>query len=76
MRISSEKCAWCNGTRKEPEYKVDCHVCKGVGKVKVSQDENFGSVKCKNCRGSGRDNEGKVCFSCNGSGWTGFVKEI
>ena len=78
MRTTLEKCAWCNGTRKEPGYNgdADCHVCKGKGKVKVRQSKDFESVKCKSCKGSGRDNEGKFCFSCRGSGWTGFVKEI
>ena len=63
------KCAFCDGTGKDPfgllSILSTCQVCKGSGEVTVS--EPF--IKCAFCNGSGvQPSRRLTCIVCNGKG--------
>lgn len=52
-------CAYCDGGYKR--RLIRCHRCQGSGK--------FFFAECPVCDGSGKEEERKICPSCNGVGW-------
>lgn len=62
------KCAWCSGTGKwnvAPGMPASCIVCGGKGFTLVAQP----TTACRQCDGSGRRNNTRLCLKCAGTGW-------
>jgi len=63
------KCAFCNGTGKDPFQLLsklsNCQVCSGKGKVKIASP----TVKCNFCNGGVQPYTNRVhCLACGGVG--------
>ncbi|MBU2462060.1 hypothetical protein KKH65_04200 [bacterium] len=70
------KCAFCNGTGKDPFQLLsklsDCQVCSGKGKVKI----NGPTVKCNFCGGTGVQPYTTSRLHCLACGGVGVVTKI
>jgi DnaJ-class molecular chaperone len=70
MKMSKTKCAFCQGSGKDPfellSQLATCQVCKGAGTVEVEEPAR----KCKFCKGTGVYPAGAriTCTVCNGKG--------
>ncbi|HUV02680.1 MAG TPA: hypothetical protein VMW67_04445 [Desulfobacteria bacterium] len=64
------KCAYCNGTGKDPVIFGMCRVCDGTGRVRP----DIGKKKCVYCNNTGIDPilSGVPCTKCHG--W-GYIKK-
>ncbi len=68
----AETCERCKGTKAEPgSIQQECATCRGVGKVRRSQQGIFGQFvqvsTCPTCRGEGKITT-QPCSRCNGNG--------
>lgn len=70
------KCAFCNGTGKDPFQLLsklsDCQVCLGKGKVKITSP----TMKCNFCNGTGVQPYTTSRIHCLACGGVGVVTKI
>ena len=73
----SIKCAFCNGTGRDPfgvlSHLSACQVCKGKGEVRIRGPV----VKCAFCGGSGvqpHTTDRLHCTACKGKGWVTAIE--
>lgn len=65
LKQQTIKCAFCQGTGKNPHFRGTCPVCKGRGKNQITG----AYINCSDCRGSGRKlGTTLTCYSCGGLG--------
>ncbi|ODS33510.1 MAG: Chaperone protein DnaJ [Candidatus Scalindua rubra] len=67
--VKTLKCAYCNGTGKDPwgipSPLSNCQVCKGKGTIQIEKPDET----CPVCRGSGNQrNKRLTCLACGGKG--------
>lgn len=72
---SLHKCGKCDGFGSKDRRNTTCHVCQGMGRLRVQKGFFAIEQNCSNCHGSGKIIK-NPCFECRGDGRVKKKKDI